>query len=216
MNKEERNGNTTYLTDLIGRLSEKENNIVSSSQSRSWNAHREAEKINDKAFIPDIIRLIEKEKKADKKQAAYFLLGHIVKNTSAEDGVSYLIQRVNKETNKYVLSTLLDRIRDIPKTKDLDLTPILMAIKSDKWLIRYSAIQSLMGADNSEAELALIEILSQSSDNYDLTYANSTLSYIGTARAIPYLEKHLKSRKRDVKDSADCAIKSIQKRTAHN
>lgn len=51
-----------------------------------------------------------------------------------------------------------------------------------------------------------------SSDAYDITYANAALNRIGTARAIPAIEKHLKSRKRDVKMSAKLAIEEISKR----
>ena len=62
------------------------------------------------------------------------------------------------------------------------------------------------------AETALIEILNDSDDPYDLVYTNATINAIGTPRAIPFLEKHLKSRKRDVKDSAKYAIEEIKKR----
>ena len=87
-----------------------------------------------------------------------------------------------------------------------------MSDTSDKWLIRHSAIQSLNNSADILAETALIEILDNSDDQYNLTYSNATLSRIGTKRAIPHLEKHLKSRKRDVKGSAKFAIEEIMKR----
>ena len=90
--------------------------------------------------------------------------------------------------------------------------PLIQATKSDKWLIRHSAIRSLKNALDSVAETALIEILNDSDDPYDLVYTNATINTIGTLRAIPFLEKHLKSRKRDVKDSAIHAIEEIKKR----
>src|SRR5690606_12269792 len=93
-----------------------------------------------------------------------------------------------------------------------DLQPLIQATKSDKWLIRYSAIQSLNYTTDPIAETTLIEILDSTEDPYNLTYSNATLNKIGTLRAIPHLEKHLKSRKRDVKDSAKYAIEEILKR----
>ncbi len=74
--------------------------------------------------------------------------------------------------------------------------PLIHAIKSDKWLIRHSAIQSLNYSSDSIAETTLIEILNTSEDPCDLTYANATLNTIGTRRAIPYLEKTYKKQKK--------------------
>lgn len=110
------------------------------------------------------------------------------------------------------MSSLLDRIANIKKPIGTDLQPLIQSIKNDKWLIRHTAIRSLNYSFDSVAETALIEILDSSNDPYNLTYANATLNKIGTIRAIPHLEKHLKSRKRDVKDSAKYAIEEIIKR----
>lgn len=140
------------------------------------------------------------------------LLGHIAKNTDNERAGSYLIQRAGKETDKYIISSLLDRIANIKKPIGTDLQPLIQATKNDKWLIRHSAIQSLNCTTDPIAEATLIEILDSSEDPYNLTYSNATLNRIGTLRAIPHLEKHLKSRKRDVKDSAKYAIEEILKR----
>lgn len=183
-----------------------------SSQTISWKALREAEKVENAAFVPQLISFIDNEKDKKKRNKAYFLLGHIAKNTSDLKALVYLISRVNKETDKYIISSLLDRIADINKPIGTDLQPLIQATKSNMWLIRHSAIQSLNNSFDSVAETALIEILDSSDDPYNLTYANATLNRIGTPNAIPYLEKHLKSRKRDVKDSAKYAIEEIKKR----
>ena len=159
-----------------------------------------------------LIAFIDNQKDKKKRDRAYFLLGHIAKNTSDLKALEFLISRINQETDKYIISALLDRIAAIKKPIGTDLQPLIQATKSDKWLIRHSAIQSLKNASDSIAETALIEILTNSDDPYDLTYANATLNKIGTLRAIPFLEKHLKSRKRDVKDSAMYAIEEIKKR----
>lgn len=172
-----------------------------SSKTISWNAHREAEKLTDTDLIPQLIRIIEDEKNKRKRDSAYFVLGHIAKNTNNRTAVEYLIQRLDEETDKYILSSLLDRIAELDKPTGTNLKPILKAIKSDKWQIRHSAIKALKNAQGHNAEEALIEILDTSQDPYNLTYASATLNYIGTVRVIPYLEKHLRSSKRDVKAS---------------
>lgn len=183
-----------------------------SSKTISWKALREAEKVENIDFIPQLISFIDHEKDKKKRDKAYFLLGHIAKNTNNTTALDYLIQRVNKETDKYIVASLLDRIADINKPIGTDLQPLIQSTKNDKWLIRHSAIRSLDCSFDIVAETALIEILDSSDDPYNLTYANATLNKIGTIRAIPHLEKHLKSRKRDVKNSAKYAIEEIIKR----
>ena len=205
-----------YLIDIIDRMLDVSDKTTEagydSSKTISWKALREAEKVEDAAYIPQLIAFIDNQKDKKKRDRAYFLLGHIAKNTSDLKALQYLISRINQETDKYIISALLDRIAAIKKPIGTDLQPLIQATKSDKWLIRHSAIQSLKNASDSVAETALIEILIDSDDPYDLTYANATLNKIGTLRAIPFLEKHLKSRKRDVKDSAKYAIEEIKKR----
>lgn len=205
-----------YLINLIDRMldTSDQNKEVGydSSKTISWKALREAENVENPAYILQLITFIDNEKDKKKRDSSYFLLGHIAKNTSDLKALEYLIFRIQKETDKYIIASLLDRIAAIKKPMGTDLQPLIQATKSDKWLIRHSAIQSLKNALDSIAETALIEILNDSDDPYDLVYTNATINTIGTLRAIPFLEKHLKSRKRDVKDSAKYAIEEIKKR----
>ena len=204
------------LIDIIDRMldirDQNKEAGYDSSKTISWKALREAENIENPAYIPQLITFIDNEKDKKKRDMSYFLLGHIAKNTSDLKALDYLIYRIQKETDKYIIASLLDRIAAIKKPIGTDLQPLIQATKSDKWLIRHSAIRSLKNALDSAAETALIEILNDSDDPYDLVYTNATINTIGTLRAIPFLEKHLKSRKRDVKDSAKYAIEEIKKR----
>lgn len=188
--------------------------VYDSSTSISWKAHREAENVCDQLMIPQLIEFIDNEKSKEKRGNAYFLLGHIAKNTNNSTALNYLIARVESETDKYIISSLLDRISNVKKPLGTNLQPLILATKNKKWLIRHSAIRSLDNSEDSIAESALIEIIDNSDDPFDLTYANSVINTIGTLRSIPYLEKHLKSRKRDVKDTAKYAIEEISKREA--
>ena len=205
-----------YLINLINRMLDTSDQNkeagYDSSKTISWKALREAENVENTAYIPQLITFIDNEKDKKKRDRSYFLLSHIAKNTNDLRALDYLIYRLQKETDKYIISSLLDRIAAIKKPIGTDLQPLIQATKSDKLLIRHSAIQSLKNALDSVAETALIEILNNSDDPYDLVYTNATINTIGTLRAIPFLEKHLKSRKRDVKDSAKYAIEEIKKR----
>ena len=56
----------------------------------------------------------------------------------------------------------------------------------------------------------MLEILATTSDPYDVIYCHATLNQIGTRKALPALTQNLKSRKRDVKVSAQAAIEAIE------
>lgn len=205
-----------YVTDLLDRMNYTDDRNMEagyqSSDTISWKAHREAESLKDAAFIPLLISFLDKEKDKKKRDKAYFALGHLAKNTNDITALNFLIKQVEKEKDKYIISSLLDRIAALNKPAGTDLHPLLQALKSDKWLIRHSAIQALNNSSDAVAESTLIELIDTSGDSHDITYSNSVLNKIGTLKAIPSLEKHANSRKRDVKASAKYAIEEILKR----
>jgi HEAT repeat protein len=125
------------------------------------------------------------------------------------------VEQVKKEKNKYVLATLLDALGHILKPADLDLTPIYALLFDKKSLVRHAAIKSLKLTNSPTVEDMILNVLKTTSDPYDLVY-RQTLNEIGSAKAIPFIAKNLKSRKRDVKDSARLAIEAIEGRGRRN
>lgn len=203
----------TFLLDLIQRIIDKsDHHIKDSSKTRSWNALREAEKITEKKYIPFLEEYLTKEPDKEKRKAAYFILCKIAKNILDETVAEFVLHELKKEKDKYIISSTLDLVGYIPKSENTDLSFIFECMKNKEWLIRHSAIRALKNTKNKNVEQVLLENLENSTDSLDITYLNSTLSYIGTKKAIPYLEKCLMSKKRDVKGSAKFAIEAIEKR----
>lgn len=202
-----------YLIDLINRMNDTSDRNMEagydSSKTISWKALREAEKLENVDYVPQLIKYIDKEKKKENRREAYFILGHLTKNTNDKEGVQFLIDQIDKEKDKYIISSLLDRISYLEKPSGTNIDPILNAVKSDKWLIRHSAIPALKRTESKNAEIALIEVLKSSTDFHDLSYANSTLSNIGTNDSIPHLQGLLSHKKQDVACSALYAIIKI-------
>jgi HEAT repeat protein len=124
--------------------------------------------------------------------------------------------KAKKEKNKYVLATLLDALGHVSKPSDLDLTPVYALLADERWLVRHSAIQSLKRTSSPQVEDMILHVLETTSDPYDLVYCQATLNQIGSVKAIPFIAKNLKSRKRDVKDSARLAIEAIEARERRN
>lgn len=147
------------------------------------------------------------------RSALYFIIGKIGLNTGSERCLEFLIGRLGHESNKYVAATILDRIAELPKTHNTDLSKIYELLDDKRWLVRHSAIQALKGASDLSAEEHLLRLLQRTSDPYDQIYCHATLNAIGTRRALPFLERALGSRKRDVKISAEMAIKAIMGRS---
>ena len=206
-----------YLTELINRMcDDSDKDMVAefdSSKTISWIATREAEKIKEEKYIEQFIDFIEKEKNKKKRDNAYFVLSKIAKNINNLEATKFLISRIEIETDKYVLMFMLDRISDLNKPKGTDLTNIIYATESEKWQIRHSAIGALKKTNDEIAENQIIKILNNTEDKFNIIYCISTLNDVGTEKAIPYLEKHLISRTRDIKSGADSAIKAIRNKT---
>ncbi|NDV94731.1 hypothetical protein D0T84_07335 [Dysgonomonas sp. 521] len=200
-----------YLTDLISRLSDRSDwgIIKNSGDSISFKAHREAEKITDSGYIPQLIGYIEVEKKKERRDSAYFILGKIAKNLQDEKVAEFLINRIPEEKNENILSSMLDRLADLPKPACLDLTLLLDATRDKRRYVRWSAISALDNTNNPKAEDRLIEILQNPEDDYDLTRANATLSRIGSSKSLPHLEKLITYKIMDVAYSALNAMVEI-------
>lgn len=205
----------TSLVDLIARMTVRDGN-VNSDQSVSWHAHREAEALSDASLINELAEYIQHESKQDGRKAAYFILGRLGEKFPASECGAILVAQAKKEKNKYVLATLLDALAHISKPSDLDLTPVYALLRDERWLVRHSAIQSLKHTNSPKVEDVILHVLETTSDPDDLVYCQATLNEIGSAKAIPFIAKNLKSRKRDVKDSAQSAIEAIEARKQRN
>ncbi len=212
--------NTEQLSDLIDRMCCKENSS-NSDDSISYKAYREAEKLSDVSLLPflkETILLNQNNNSKDKKlrNSVYFIIGKIIKNSFDESACKFLVERLDVETDKYILSGILDLFVEVNIPSNIDIDPIIRCSESDKWLIRHSAIQALGSSNTEKSKEAIYYYLNQEDEkkySYEITYANASLGKIGTDDDIPILKKHLTSRKHDIKDSAAFAIKRIENRT---
>lgn len=201
------------LADLIQRMTTREE-IVNSDDSISWQAHREAELLEDQTLVDELDTYLDQKPAIAQRSAAYFIIGKIGRNCLSEACASRLIGFSSKEKDKHALAGILLLLADIPKSESVDVKPLFPLLKDKQWRVRHSAIQSLKRCQNAEAEDRLLEILATTSDPYDATYCHATLNQIGTRKALPALAQNLKSRKHDVKVSAQAAIEAIEAREA--
>ena len=207
--------NEDKLYDLISRMITEEH-VSSSEESVSWNAYREAEQISDETVYPILMKIVEENpKNKSVRAAAYTIIGYSLRNVFNEAACNFLIHRLGGETDKYVIGRILDRLAQLSIPDDIDMSLVIKCSQNDKWIIRHSAINALGSSATQANRDALLFFINQEDEKkykYEITYANSSLGKIGLKTDIPSLEKHIKSRKRDVRDSALYAIERIKER----
>ena len=203
------------LYDLIARMTIKEQ-LTSSEGSVSWNAYREAERISDETVYPILKKIIEENHKNKAvRRAAYVIIGYSLRNIFNKEACIFLIQRLDEETDKYVVACILDKLARIHIPEDIDMSLVIKCSQNDKWLIRHSALNALGSSSTHANREALLFFINQEDEKkyeYEIIYANASLGSIGSKEDIPFLEKHVKSRKRDIRDSARFAIDRIKER----
>lgn len=204
------------LISLIDRMTVEEGN-VNSKDSVSWNAYREAEKLTNPDIYPlikDIILNIPTSR-GNKLNAVYFIMGKLLKNTPSAEYLNFYIHRLSVESDKYLIHSMLDLLACVQIPSDTDIRNIIDCTTNDKWLIRYSAINALGACNTNESRETLASFVCQTDEKKyrnEIIYANASLGRIGTVEDIPLLEQHIASRIRDIKSSAEFAIKQIQER----
>ena len=203
------------LYDLIARMTIKEQ-LTSSEESVSWNAYREAERISDETVYPILKKIIEENHKNKAvREAAYVIIGYSLRNIFNKEACIFLIQRLDEETDKYVVACILDNLARIHIPEDIDMSLVIKCSQNDKWLIRHSALNALGSSSTHANREALLFFINQEDEKkyeYEIIYANASFGSIGSKEDIPFLEKHVKSRKRDIRDSARFAIDRIKER----
>lgn len=203
------------LKNLIDRMTAVEE-THNSEDTVSWKATREAENLTDTALLPileEIITENDKPKGRHIRNEAYFIYGKILKNSFDRAGCVFFIKRLTAETDKYILSGMLDCVTDIEIPTDMDISPIILHTQSEKWLVRHAAIRALGSCPTQKSRDALSFYLKQGDEKkykYEITYANAAMGKIGESADIPLLELHIRSRIQDIKISAQMAIENIK------
>ncbi len=207
--------NEDKLYDLIARMTIKEH-ATSSKESVSWNAYREAERISDETVYPILMRIIEENHKNKAvRRAAYIIIGYSLRNIFNKEACIFLIQKLDEETDRQGVESILEGLSRIHIPEDIDMSLVIKCSQNDKWQIRHSALDALGSSATKANRNALLFFINQEDENkykYEIIYANASLGKIGLKEDIPFLEKHIKSRKRDIRASALFAIDRIKER----
>ena len=214
------------LLDLIARINTREEDVRVSSETTRWKALREAETLTDPALFPLLREIIEENEgksreKREVRSAAYFIYGRLMEQAFSPEDCDFFLRRLEAETDKYLLRSMLDRVKDwqgrqgILLPPELDTSPVARLAEDDRWLVRHAAIHALGTCPGEGSREVLRRWLSREDEKtykYELWYAAIAMQSVGEPEDIPLLERFLKNRRRDLKITAKNAIQYIKER----
>lgn len=192
--------------------------LTDSAEDPSWFAHRKAEKLEDGQLFALLRELIgEHRKKEDRelRRNAYFVMTRLLRRKMDPEYCQFLVDCLATEENRYVIDAMLTGIGWLKIPEAVRIQPIIDCSRSDKRLIRHSAIYALRAADTEDSREAVRYWVRQEDEKkfkYELIYAQAALGQIGEEADIGLLERHTASRIRDVRDSAKYAAEAIRNR----
>ncbi len=213
------------VMDLITRINTREEDFTVSTETTSWKALREAETLDDPGLFPVLREIVaDNEGKAREKRvirsATYFIYGRLMERAFSPSEAPFFLGRLTVETDKYVLSSILDRVSDWGRRgfllpSGMDFSPVLALTVDERRSVRHDAIRALSACPGEESRRPCAFYLQQEDERayqYEIYYANIALQTIGEPEDIPLLERFLKSRRPDLKLTAQYAIQYIRER----
>lgn len=217
----------TELLTLIGRINTREEHFTDSRETTSWKALREAERLDDPGLFPLLREIIEAnegkgKERREVRKAAYFIYGRLMEKAFSPAEAPFFLGRLAVETDRYVLSAILDRVADWGRRGlllpgEVDVSPVLTLTTDGRGWVRHDALRALSACPGEESREACAFYLRQEDEKayqYEIYYANIALQTIGKPAEIPLLERFLKSRRPDLRLTAEYAIRYIREREA--
>jgi len=192
--------NKIYLDDLIDRLAGYQDGVVViGSTSKSWQAHREAEKIDNNELLPllsDTLNLLSDENRIE---ALFFILLCLAQNTKDVKIIDCMIsyfERIQLDDFDHDIRYSLMRCATRTNLKFFGkIDSIAYWMDDDHEMVRNESIKLIAQTSNyiSEAENALIQVLECPYDDYGIRFAADSLFEVGSKKCIPYLKSALEN-----------------------
>lgn len=192
--------------------------IIGLLDTPNWRFWKKTERLDEQKLFLILREFIEtrtKKEDAHLRENACLLLGKLLLRVMEPEVCQFLVDRLSKETDKYVLHSILGCISRLKIPPEVNIDAIITCSKSEQSLVRHQAIHALVACDTDASREAVRYWVRQTDEKkykYELIYANAALGYMGDQSDIGLLEQHIHSRIRDVKDSAVYAIENIRKR----
>ena len=115
--------------------------------------------------------------------------------------------------DKYVLSSMLDRIEWLNKSAETDLAKIIEYLNHKTWLVKYSAINALKNTNNSIVDDLMIAILNdENAEKHKISYAMGVVYNCGTDKCLAAVEKQTHNKSSIIKAEAKETLRSLREK----
>lgn len=208
--------------DLVKRLAGLQNDEKEpvGSESVSWQAHREAEKITDSLYVPILKVILDKDYFLKEDKSVFFILKCIANNLNDVKVIDYMVNFLSEreEEDKYdneTLYLLMSTIHDAEMMYNSGVDYFISLVDDEDEMIRNIAIKLLGKTINhkTEAEKGLIGVLENAYDDYGIRNAANSLYAIRSKNSIKALKKSLEDiEMEDAIISVNRTIENIENR----
>ena len=205
-------GSEDDYSDLIQERRRTIDSSYSSTDSTSWYAYRQSDKLNSQDDKTELLSLLVNEKYADFKKYIYCCLSSICSNTNDKELFNFLIDKVQIEDDERIKVSILSRLSDVIKDSSYNIEPIKILVKEGTGDESHAAIKALANTNDPEVEDILL-------DEFKITSTHmkgmicGPLSTVGTLKSIPVLrEAFKKTRDGGLRMSIDNAVYKIESR----
>jgi len=151
------------------------------SKTVSWKAYRTAEKLDQASIVSELTTFIDETTEVDLRKHGYEVLTYIIKNTENMALADQLVARVKTEDkNDDALYSLLIGLWESEVVLKSNIEGVIFFIDDARHLIRNAAIRLLSrySKNKDQASEALLVVVENHYDEYDLKYAKESLALL--------------------------------------
>ena len=199
-------------SDLIQERRRTIDSNYGSTDSISWYAYRQSDKLNSQDHKAELLSLLGNERYVDLKKYIYCCLSSICSNSNDKELFNFLIDKVQIEDDERIKVSILSRLSDVIKDSTYNIEPIKILVKEGTGDESHAAIKALANTNDPEVEDILL-------DEFKITSTHmkgmicGPLSTVGTLKSIPILrEAYKKTRDGFLRMVIDDAVYKIETR----
>lgn len=207
-----------YIEDLMRRMNTREEGDVfsPSSETVSFRAYRETEKLTDLSILQQIIKIVTSSKKLDSATSKNLakILSELIRNTHDSSAINMYLELIDRSPISW--DTTMYLISGAQRAKIRECRDFVLGHLETKHDNVLSTLIEYFGELGDKNDISIIGDLLDADCNgiTNPMYCAFALKKIGHKDALPYLERavarHAKSRKREGIDTLSYSANAIE------
>lgn len=191
---------------------QKRDKSFGSGDSPSWFAYRVSDELSDSHLKPELIQLLSDQEFSKYKKYVLRCLSSLCVNTKDYGLFDFLISTINQIDNEEIITTVLSRLGELRKPKNLNIEYIKHLLLSGTYQNRIDALRALQNSEHTDIEDMLIQEF-KTCDQHTKEMICATLRTTGTEKCFEALDAEYKrTRSNTTKYFIESAKKEIIER----